>query len=323
MKDLFNNIFGIRQTSTIYMLFGRLKTLLMSGNKGLKTLISMILILSQILGVMVFDWGMKPAGQKLDMSKFQLVWSDEFNGTKVDSNIWGGHYVYGDNAEARCGGFWHNSMASVSDGNLIIKAEYLDVGRGGKGPGYYSYGMDTRGRYEQCYGYFEVRCKMPAAQGLWSAFWMLNDSTYDVNGNGKDGTEVDVFESPFYKDAWWGGGNDIVSGVEYDGYGKDNQSMSIGKYRVAGDPYTEFHTYGLEWNKDEYIFYVDGVETGRTNFGGVSQNAEWLILSVEISGANGVANGDNHGTGYIAKNKNWPAEFIVDYVRAYQYKELI
>ncbi|MEI6579519.1 MAG: hypothetical protein WCN92_08675, partial [Eubacteriales bacterium] len=162
MKEFFNSLFGVRQTSTIIMLSDRLKALFKNENIGFKPFVSMVLIISQILGIMVFDWGMKPSGQKLDMSKFNLVWSDEFNGTEVDKSIWGGHYVYGDNAEVRCGAFWHNSMADVSNGNLIIKTEYLDVGRGGKGPGYYTYGMDTRGRYEQCYGYFEVSCKFPA-----------------------------------------------------------------------------------------------------------------------------------------------------------------
>jgi len=109
----------------------------------------------------------------------------------------------------------------------------------------------------------------------------------------------------------------------FDGYDDASQGTTIGKYRVAGDIYDEFHTYGVEWNENIYIFYVDGVETGRTSFGGVSRNPEWLILSVEVSGSGGVAGGDNHGTGVISKNKKWPANFVVDYVRAYQYKDLL
>lgn len=322
MFQSFAELFGKRQAWTIEMLFSRLKTLFLTGSAGMRTLLAAALIIGQILGVMVFDFGMKPSGQRLDMSRFTLAWSDEFDAGEINPAVWGGHYVYGDKAEIRNGGYWHRSMADVRDGSLVIKAEYLDEGIGGKGPGYYSYGMDTRGRYEQCYGYFEVRCIFPAAQGLWSAFWMLNDQTYNVNGVGTDGTEVDVFESTFYKDDWWGASNALVSGIVFDGYGPDNKSTTIGKYRIGGDPYEEFHTYGVEWSPQEYIFYIDGVETGRTSYGGVSQNAEWLILSIEVSGRDGVANGDNHGTGYIEKNKQWPAEFIVDYVRAYQYNDL-
>ncbi len=323
MIEFIRLIFSKRQASTVQMLGKRFIRLLESGTLSIKTFLALALVVGQMFTVLAFDLGMKPRGQKVDMSQFELVWSDEFSGTEVDTNIWGGHYVWG-NAEIRNGGFWHSSMASVNGGNLTIKTEYLPEGAGGKGPGYYSYGMDTRGRYEQCYGYFEVRCKMPAAQGLWAAFWMLNDDTFIEDGTGMDGTEVDVFESTFYKDKWYGQGNNIVSGIVFDGYKEASQGMTIGKYRVGGgDIYDEFHTYGVEWNENIYIFYVDGVETGRTSFGGVSRNAEWLILSVEVSGRDGIASGDNHGTGVISKTKTWPANFVVDYVRAYQYKDLL
>ncbi len=322
MIEFIRLLFSKRQASTVQMLGKRFVHLLESGTISLKTFLALALVVGQMFTVLAFDLGMKPRGQVLDLSKFDLVWSDEFSGTEVDPNIWGGHYVWG-NAEARNGGYWHSSMASVDGNNLTIKTEYLDEGAGGKGPGYYSYGMDTRGRYEQRYGYFEVRCKMPASQGLWSAFWMLNDDTFLEDGTGQDGTEVDVFESTFYKDAWYGQGNNIVSGVVFDGYKEASQGLTIGKYRVDGNIYNEFHTYGLEWNENIYIFYVDGVETGRTSFGGVSRAKEWLILSVEVSGKDGIASGDNHGTGYIAKTKVWPANFVVDYVRAYQYKDLL
>ena len=150
---------------------------------------------------------------------------------------------------------------------------------------------------------------------------MMNGEVENVDGSGQDGTEVDIFESFYYKDHWWG--NDcVVSGIHYDGYGEDHKGDSIGKTFIENDPYTEYNTYGLEWNEKEYIFYLNGAETGRLSTGGVSQNPEYLLLTVEFSGENGVASGDRHGAGDINKtpDKNWPAEFVVDYVRCYQYK---
>ena len=72
-------------------------------------------------------------------------------------------------------------------------------------------------------------------------------------------------------------------------------------------------------------FYINGKETCRTNAGGVSQNPEYLLLSCEFAGENGVQNSDRHGTGKISLTpaENWPAEFKVDYVRCYQYKDLL
>ena len=43
-----------------------------------------------------------------------------------------------------------------------------------------------------------------------------------------------------------------------------------------------WHTFGLWWKPDEYIFYVDGKETWRTKAGGVCQVPEYIKLSDEI-----------------------------------------
>ncbi len=37
-----------------------------------------------------------------------------------------------------------------------------------------------------------------------------------------------------------------------------------------------WHTFGLWWKPDEYVFFVDGEETWRTNAGGVSQVPEFM-----------------------------------------------
>lgn len=298
---------------------------------GVKILIALVTLINPAL-LDVLDLGEFAEGKTIDLSEFELVWSDEFDGTQLDTTKWGFSWW----VTMRKGGYWHEDMVSVRDGNLVIRAEYLDeplenryydkwhdvISFDEYKPGWYTGEITTQGKYEQCYGYFECRCILPAATGMWSAFWMMNDKVVNVDGSGKDGTEVDIFESMYYKDNWWG--NDaVISGIVYDGYGADMKNASIGKTFIENDPYTEYNTYGLEWNENEYIFYVNGVETGRLTAGGVSQNPEYLILSCEFSGSNGVQNSDRHGTGEIEKTpeENWPAEFIVDYVRCYQYKD--
>ena len=272
--------------------------------------------------------------RQLDMSKFTLVWSDEFEGDTLDASKWGYEWW----VTERKGGYWHEDMVSVRDGNLVIKAEYLDTAPENYywekwhdaiefkpyKPGWYTGQVVTRDKYEQCYGYFEVRCILPAATGMWSAFWMMNEGVFNVDGSGKDGTEVDVFESFYYKD-YWRGGDYVSTGIHYDGYGEDEKGDTIGKRYLANDPYKEYNTYGVEWNENEYIFYINGRETGRLSTGGVSQNPEYLLLSCEFAGANGVQSSDRHGTGEIGKTpkENWPAEFKVDYVRCYQYNRLL
>ncbi|MBQ7542264.1 MAG: glycoside hydrolase family 16 protein [Clostridia bacterium] len=274
-----------------------------------------------------------PQGQTLDRSKFTLTWRDEFDGDTLDKSKWGNSWW----ETMRKGGYWHEDMVSVEDGDLVIRAEYLDTPLENRYyekwhdninfdpylPGYYTGEINTRGKFEQCYGYFEVRCILPAGTGLWSSFWMMNEGVFNVDGFGDDGTEVDVFESMYYKDHWRGM-DAVIGGIHYDGYAADSKGDSIGKFFLQNDPYTQYNTYGLEWNKDEYIFYINDVECDRISTGGVSDNPEHLILSVEIAGKDGVADADRHGTGKITHTpkRNWPVEFRVDYVRVYQYKDL-
>ena len=152
----------------------------------------------------------------------------------------------------------------------------------------------------------------------------MNSGVFNVDGDGRDGTEIDVFESFYYKD--YAIGRDYISSnLHFDGYNDGHQYHHVATPLIQGDPYKEYNTYGVEWNPDEYIFYINGVEADRISTGGVSDNPEYLLLSVEFAGENGVANADRHGVDKITKTpqKNWPVEFKVDYVRVYQYKDLL
>ncbi len=248
-------------------------------------------------------------GEKVDLSKFELVFEEQFNG-ELDKTLWSGIDRLPDGkTTVRRGGYWNNDLAYTENGNLIIKLKYLEDGLDGGGAGWYSAGIDTStdniNGYEQKYGYFECRCILPKCARSWAAFWLMNYETFNCDGSGEDGTEIDVFESFYYGDFI---NNKVSSNLYYDGYGEGKQSKGSVKNLVRGNPYEEFNTYGLEWNENEYIFYINGVETYRTDFGGVSKNPEFMLLSIEM--------GENNEE----IPKDLEAEFIVDYVRAYQYK---
>ncbi len=78
----------------------------------------------------------------------------------------------------------------------------------------------------------------------------------------------------------------VTCNIHYDGYGKAHRTKNAGIIRVA-NPYETFHTYGMERNEREYIFYLDGVESCLTSFGQPSQAPEYLILSTEVDGKQG------------------------------------
>lgn len=255
-----------------------------------------------------------PMGQSVDMDNFILTFEEEFDG-ELDRSVWSGHYQYGNATEARKGSFWNQYLAYTEDGNLIIPVTYLEDGMGGEGAGWYSAGIDTDSDapngFSQKFGYFECRCILPEGADIWSAFWLMNDGVYVEDSSGRDGTEIDIFESNCYGKNI---PNSITSNLHYDGYNEAHESMGAKQFLLKNNPYEEYNTYGLEWNENEYIFYINGVETFRTDFGGVSQNEEYLILSVEMSGENGVPSGRENSPGE-------DAYFIVDYVRVYQYKD--
>ncbi len=281
---------------------------------ALKPIISM---LTTIIMTLCFwlDIPCYPMGEELDMDKFEITFADEFEG-ELDRSVWSGHYQYGNKTVSRKGSYWNQYLAETKDGNLVIPVVYLEDGMGGEGAGWYTAGVDTDADapngFSQKFGYFECRCILPEGADVWSAFWLMNSGVFDVDGTGQDGTEIDIFESDGYEKLLK---YNVSSNLHFDGYGDAHQKMGAKRFLLSNNPYEEYNTYGLEWNEDEYIFYINGVETFRTSFGGVSQNPEYLILSVEMRGEDGIP----------SERANAPAdgaEFIIDYVRVYQYKDM-
>jgi len=322
MGSIFNKrqLDSLKKIGSAFLSFPKLL-----GSGSLTKLVAAFLVFAQLVGALIFDTPTNPSGPKLDMSKFTLTWSDEFNSGTFNKTYWSGHYCWGDDGTwPRDTAFWNRGQVSFRDGNLIMKASYLENGpvgpQGPYGPSYYSYGMDTnpwtdgptKPGFQQLYGYFEMRCILPKGPGLNPAFWLLSDGMFrtdpvGLTDGGVTGAEIDVFETNTVKNLFFD--NSVYHTIHVDSYDAYHRSEMQGHF-YAHNPYEEYNTYGLEWNPDGYIFYINGVETARTDFGGVCQVPLYLIISLGVS-----AN--------ITDNKNLPAEFIVDYVRAYQYTDRI
>lgn len=282
---------------------------------GVKKAFALAVTFSQLIGAVFFDAPVTPYKDEIDMSRFDLVWSDEFD-HGFDTEIWQGHYVYGENdTQLRDKAYWNrNQVSFTDDGCLQIAVEYKEDGPAGAG--YYSYGMETNPNkhysegykgYEQKYGYFEIRCKMPKGKGINPAFWLLTDGMWaDDSDGGVTGAEIDVFETRTDSEEGSRYYNSVYHTVHVDSYG-DSHRQEIQGYFFGEDIYNGFNTYGVEWNENEYIFYVNGIETARTSFGGVCAVPLYLIISVGVD--------EN-----IKDNLNLPAVMTVDYVRCYSYK---
>lgn len=186
-----------------------------------------------------------------------LVWSDEFDGTSIDSSKWT-HEVNcdgGGNQESQC--FTDSADNSfVSNGILNIVARPAE--EGAELP-YTSARLNTKNQGDWKYGRFEMRAKLPQGQGTWPAFWML--PTDEVYGGWPKSGEIDIIEAVNLKTVNDAG---IVESYVYGTlhYGKawpDNSES--GKAYLLPDnmnPADDFHTYAIEWQEGEIRWYVDG-----------------------------------------------------------------
>ncbi len=239
----------------------------------------------------------------------------------------------------------------VRDGRLHIRTLWKN---GKYGAGWYSAMLETsrfvhaenaapgyRG-FSQTGGYFEVRCKVPKAVGIWSAFWLMPDndvafSVADEQYSGEDGVEIDIMESPHMFMHTRFGKNRNVHVIHADGYDERLKSVRSPAFYVPR-MYDDFHTYGLLWGSDKYSFYIDGYKTWETEHiyeghrMGICRVPEYLLLSTEVAGFM------EHGKQYPGKQKNpqtgaleryWCGnpdkndktkayDFVVDWVKTYQ-----
>lgn len=271
-------------------------------NLNVKGLFAGVMVIFELLSMLILGTPLTPRGEELDLTGYELVFEDEFEGDELDLSVWD-HRGEG----SRRGGANSRSQVDIRDGNLVITGEYLEDGA--YGAGWYTAAIKLKERYKQ--GYFEIKCKVNKSQGYWSAFWIQADGPYtaSISKGGVGGAELDIFESSYddVKKVYHVTHAIHCAGV--DGVQEGFQSCNLGGF-YANDPTEEYNTYGLKWTEDEYIFYINGVESIRSTFGnGVSQVEEDVIVSLEIP--------DLEKLEALDKD-TFRTEFIVDYVRIYQ-----
>ena len=228
--------------------------------------------------------------REINGKTYRLTFSDDFEGGKLNKKKW---EICPEWDRQDAGGRWDNDMVSLRDGYLVLTASM-------EGDTPVSGAVRTKGHFAQKQGYFEASMSLQKAPGFWGAFWLMDPDMKDEKGNGAaDGAEIDIMES---FDAASGG---INHAIHWDGYGPDHQSESYSRHRTA--LYEGFHTYALEWTENEYIFYIDGEETWRTDYPGMCEHELYLKLTTEFGSWAG-----SYDPAQL------PDEVLVDYVHVYQ-----
>ncbi|MFC1686775.1 LamG-like jellyroll fold domain-containing protein, partial [Nanoarchaeota archaeon] len=226
-----------------------------------------------------------------DGKEWRLNWSDEFDGAILDTNYWS-------TINWSSGADYSSDEAIYVDGigNLIMDSFKNDTGT-------YANTISTLNKYERRYGYFEARmsnCAYPGRRTpstCSATFWLRPNTTYyrAVGDEGRDGSEIDIFESGVYD-------NLASHALHWDILGGYLHSTS--KKPVIPGLLTGYHTHAVFWTPEEYVFYIDGVETWRLSFGGVCKNIVEILLG----------NGPNI---YSEDDTFFPMRTYVDYVRIY------
>ncbi len=269
-------------------------------------LIAQLMAIIEFLGALLFGTPMKPSGAQLDLTGYELVFCDEFNGNKLDTEAWSTR----GNGPRRAG-FNAESQVKVRNGNLYLTGEYLENGEYGEG--WYAGAIALNEKYKE--GYFEIKCICSPGGGFWSAFWLQADAPYtpEISQGGIGGAEIDIFEAMDYNDLI--NRNSVLhtihcSGMKGDTSGELNTDR-LGRF-YGNNIYEEYNTYGLKWTESEYIFYINGVETTRSTWAdGVSTVSEQLIVSLEVPA---------ELSDKVFSDKEYKTEYIVDYVKVYQAK---
>lgn len=275
----------------------------------------------------------------LPEGNWKLVWNDEFDGTELDMTKWNFRLNY-----------WGKKSPTFTDEVVIdgesclhiplifrdgvFKSAHLQTGgltfdipkeNDGRDT-FWMFGKKVEPKFMHKYGFYEIRCKLPKNDGWHAAFWLQAPGIGSHPDPAQCGVECDIMEN--YLLATKG---EIIAGVGYGGYGAEE--VWPGHFHV---PYVEtedgWHTYAVDWSKDGYIFYFDGVEIGRQMAPEVpvSNVEQFLLVSTECHGYHRKFSNDSSDSNFGGNADVWqgepvpalynaklPDEFIVDYVRVF------
>ena len=275
-------------------------TALQSGNATI-TLSSPVESVSALVAV-EHQWG-----------EYALVWSDEFDGDKVDESIW--NYNIGGN------GWGNNELQYYTNrpenirlinGCLEIEARKENY----ENREYTSARIYSKGKKSFLYGKMEARIKFPGGKGTWPAFWMMGES-----GNWPKCGEIDIIEHIGSQDAR---ASFALHTQEKNGMnGKNWHSTHFFDHPLSND----FHVYGVEWcqeekdGKDCIHFLVDGEVYATVWESMIDDTVSWPFCQPHYFILN-CAIGGNMGGKVDDAIFQQERIMYVDWVRVYQRQEI-
>ena len=203
--------------------------------------------------------------------------------------------------------------------------------------------VTTRGLFSQTYGHFEMMAKMPQANGIWPAFWLLPE-------NGAWPPEIDILEylyapngvlpvaSATAANNWmgskpsmalhFGAGNSQVS----PGYNSNIKPMlTYSDWWLKPAPtgwtsaYNGYHVYAVDWRPGSLNFTIDSslvfcvIDNASTGVR-VPDGPMYMILNQAVAAGTPAAPA---WAGYVAAGQQFPVDMDIAYVRVSKFNDIV
>ena len=243
---------------------------------------------------------------------YQLVWSDEFDGSALDEDVW--NYNIGGNGWGNNEKQYYTSRPEnirVQNGCLEIEARKETY----ENNEYTSARIHSKGKKEFKYGKMEARIKFPGGKGTWPAYWMLGNT-----GNWPNCGEIDIIEhvGSMDKRASFALHTAAKNGTKGNNWAKTQWF----DYNLSDD----FHIYAIEWaqeeneGKDVIRFFVDNVQYAEAWEEQIDNNDTWPFFKPHYFIFN-LALGGNMGGTIDDAIFDTQRIMYVDWLRVYQRQE--
>jgi beta-glucanase (GH16 family) len=248
----------------------------------------------------------EPEGQQ---GAWELLFSDEFDGTSLDGTKWVACYWWDRGGCTNLGNHelqWYQPANVQVDGGQLRLRATREQAKGLDGVPYaYTSGLVSTGRdvedvshapkFVFRYGFAEMRARIPAGRGLLPAFWMLPS-------NHSSKPEIDIMEVLGQEPSI------LYTHLHYrDAQG--NVQKPHGTIKTS-DLSAGWHVFGVDWQPERIVWYLDGVERWRyEDAKHIPNEPMYLIINLAVGGK---------WPGPPDASTRWPADMLVEYVRVWR-----
>jgi beta-glucanase (GH16 family) len=241
-----------------------------------------------------------------DKNGYVLKFEDDFNNADINWSLWNRWYSNGDSINPDTASYIPQvDCLNVENGILKMK---VDKNTNPNFPQiqYKAGNLYTSGNYTQNYGWFEICCKVPAkGKMFWPCFWLWGNSWPP---------EIDIFEfmdkedvntehtSSMSMTVHWG----LDNKMNKSNYFSSQLMRTLKRFFGIKLNFDEhFHTMAIDWTPEYIDFYLDDIKIYR---------AIYFIPSNKMGIEAGVSVSD---LSVKPQDKDLPAYFLIDYIRAY------